>query len=505
MGNCRILVNIIIVTIFTHLNLISFAQEYQNIISNPKFDNVRAEILKHVQEGEIPSMSVAVAQNGKIIWMESFGWANREKMIKATPNTMYSMASISKPIATTGLMVLLDRGLVKLDDPVNKYIAPEKLTAFEGESSHTSIRHILNHTSGLPTHYTCFYLDETNRQPPSYLDSIRRYGILVHPPGAMYQYANFGFGLVGHIIEKVSNTSFSQFMKTEVFLPLGMNHTSINIGPGLEKVAAERYHTDGNPVPFYISDHPGASQVYCSAHDLIHFGMFHLKNLSGSQKQILKPKTIDLMQKDSDPNPENNRYGLGWFLREDEFGYNVVWHTGSMRGVNTMLKMVSSENIAVVVLLNTTSRLRNKIPNDLLGVLLPKFEEGWKKFQDRHQPERKPFKPTPQLIGEWKGEIKTYEEAVPICFIFQEDGDVHVKIDKQMETFLNNVRFNQSNLTGRFYGTIPSGDAKQFPHDISCKLILKENFLSGYVTTNFKTSRSYGNFSSYIYLKKDKE
>ncbi|MCP4726897.1 MAG: beta-lactamase family protein, partial [bacterium] len=336
--------------------LISSISHSQTVtIPNERFNAVKAVIEEAVLNGDIPSMSVAVAKDGKVIWEESFGWANREKMIKATPHTMYSMASISKPIATTGLMILKERDLVDLEKPVNDYIAPAALTAYQGNASDVKVRHVLNHTSGLPVHYTCFYLDEPKNHPPDKTESIRRYGILIHPPGEVYQYANFGFSIADHVISKVSGRSFSDFMKKEVFLPLGMQHASINVGPGLEEYAAERYHSDGQPVPFYISDHPGASQVYCSAHDLIRFGMFHLKNHLPGQEKILKDETIDLMQQVSDPNPDNNNYGLGWFLRKDEYGYDVVWHTGSMRGVNNIIKMVPSENIAVTVLINAGS------------------------------------------------------------------------------------------------------------------------------------------------------
>jgi len=229
-----------------------------------------------------------------------------------------------------------------LEKPVNEYIRPAKLTAFEGDAEDVSIRHILNHTSGLPEHYTCFYFDEPNRQAPPAPESIRRYGILVHEAGEVYQYSNFAFALTDFIISKVTGKSYSEYMKTEVFLPLGMTHASIDIGPGLEKFAAERYHTDGKPVPFYTSDHPGASQVFCSAHDLIRFALFHLKSPLPEQKKILKEETITLMQTESDPNPENNRYGLGWFIRADEYGYSTVYHTGSMRGVNNIVKQESA-------------------------------------------------------------------------------------------------------------------------------------------------------------------
>jgi CubicO group peptidase (beta-lactamase class C family) len=472
-------------------------------VPNPTFEEVRATILEAVTAGEIPSMSVAVARNGEIIWEEAFGWANREEMIPATPHTMYSMASISKPISTTGLMILVERGDVDLTAPVNSYIAPAQLTAFEGDASAATVTHILNHTSGLPVHYSVFYQDEPERQPPPMSESIRRYGILVHPPGAVYQYANFGFGLVSYIISQVSGEPYADFMKTEVFLPLGMTHTSIDVGPGLEEYAAIRYDGNGEPVPFYISDHPGASQVYSSAHDLIRFGLFHLGHTLPEQSQIISQESIDLMKRDSDPNPENDRYGLAWFLSGNEYGYPVVWHTGSMRGTNTMLKFVPGEDIAVVVLVNTASQLRQRIPNDIIGNLLPDYGEGWREARDREGGgAREAFEPGPELLGVWQGQITTYGDTVGVTLSIQADGDVHVEIRGQLGTLMDRVRFADGFLSGTSYGTIPSSDAVAHPHNISYRMLLDGDVLSGYVTTGFTTDRSYGNLSSYVRLER---
>ncbi|MGD2121963.1 MAG: serine hydrolase domain-containing protein [Gemmatimonadota bacterium] len=467
-------------------------------IPNSRFNAVRATILEAIAKGDIPSMSVAVAQDGEIIWEEAFGWADREGMTPATPHTMYSMASISKPITTTGLMILVERGEVDLAEPVNRYIAPAELTAFEGEASAATVTHILNHTSGLPVHYSVFYQDEPGRQPPPFTESVRRYGILVHPPGAGYQYANFGFALADHIITSVSGRPYAEFMKTEVFLPLGMNHTSIDVGPGLEEYAAVRYDGGGNPVPFYVSDHPGASQVFASAHDLIRFGLFHLGHTLPEQTQIISAESIDLMKRDSDPNPENDRYGLGWFLNGDEYGYPIAWHTGSMRGTNTMLKFVPGEDIAVVVLVNTSSELRQIIPRDIIGVLLPDYGERWAAQRDRSRQERASFEPAPELIGEWVGEIRTYDETVPVAITIQADGDVKIKIADQLGTLIDRVRFADGYLSGTSYGTIPSSDARMHRHNIGYRMFLEGDVLSGYVNTQFTANRSYGNFSSYI-------
>ena len=116
-------------------------------------------------------------------------------------------------------------------------------------------------------------------------------------PGERYQYSNLGYGILDHVITRVSGRSYADFMREEVFQPLGLTHTSVNIGPGLEKHQAIRYGTDGLPIPFYDFDHPGGSAVYASAHDLVRFGMFHLKAHLPDQKAILKDQTIDEMQK----------------------------------------------------------------------------------------------------------------------------------------------------------------------------------------------------------------
>ncbi len=473
------------------------------VVPTERFADVKKQLKAAVNKGDIPSVSIAVSKDGEIIWEESFGWANREKMIPATPHTVYSMASISKPMAVTGLMVLQERGKVDLNKPVNDYISPLSLNAFEGESDDASIKHIINHTSGLPVHYTCFYIDEPDNQPPTKTESIRRYGIIVHPPGSTYQYSNFGYSLLDHIIFKVSGQSYTDFMKKEVFLPLGMMRTSIDIGKGMEEYAAERYYSDGSPVPFYISDHPGASQVYSSVHDVIRFGVFHLNYLLEGQYKILTDETLDLMKADSDPDTENNRYGLGWFLREDEFGYPVVWHTGSMAGVNNILKMVPSENIVVAALFNTNTGLRNTIANDIIGELLPDYGEKLQEQRSKERPKPEPWKAVPELTGEWEGELVTYDNRTPVKFVFQEDGDIHVDIKDQFKTLLNSPRYLNKVLTGRFDGTIPSSDGLLHDHFINIKLIFDgTGKLSGYASTSSTTERFYGTFSSYLYLNK---
>src|SRR5919108_2369622 len=108
-----------------------------------RFDSVRAFIRRVMEESAVPSLAVAVARNGEIIWEEGFGLADRERMIAATPHTMYSLASISKPITATGIMKLVERGVVQLDRPVNDYLGEGKLTGLAGDARGATVRRVM--------------------------------------------------------------------------------------------------------------------------------------------------------------------------------------------------------------------------------------------------------------------------------------------------------------------------------------------------------------------------
>src|SRR4026209_469353 len=96
------------------------------------FAPLRTSLQRQLVDQQVPSLAVAVAKDGKIIWEEGFGWADRENRLPATEHTLYSLASISKPITATGLMVLVERGLIDLDRPINDYLGEAKLRARAG-------------------------------------------------------------------------------------------------------------------------------------------------------------------------------------------------------------------------------------------------------------------------------------------------------------------------------------------------------------------------------------
>ena len=458
-----------------------------HLAAQDRFDGVRALIRQQITDGSVPSVAVAVAQHGKIVWEEGFGWANREDRIPATENTMYSLASISKTMTATGLMTLVQAGRINLDKPINDYLGDAKLVARIGNANDATVRRVANHSSGLPLHYQFFYSNEPY-QKPSYDETILRYGNLVTIPGEHFQYSNLGYGIIGYVLSRVSGEGYPDFMRQAVFIKLGLTHTSVGIGPGLEQYQAIRYDDKGAPLPPYDFDHPGASAIYSSAHDLIRFGMFHLKDHLPDQEQILTDASLDAMHKPSMKLAENLMikmtdnagYGIGWMSEDRADGYHAVWHTGGMPGVVTDLTLIPSEDLAVVVLMNQMNRtVILKDVDAIFKVLLPR----WQATPPPPVTPPADFTPGPDLLGTWKGTLHTYQRDLPATLRFLPSGDVQVQLADELTSLLNNVQFKDGWLTGAAWGDVRTDDAER--HRVNTLLFslkLRGNHLNGAVS-----------------------
>jgi CubicO group peptidase (beta-lactamase class C family) len=444
------------------------------LAAQDRFEDTRAYIRAALVEKSVPSVAVAVARDGRIVWEEGFGWADRERRIAATQHTMYSLASISKPITATALMTLVQAGRIDLDRPANGYLGYAKLRARVGDADAATVRRLADHTSGLPLHYQFFYADEPYSRP-SMDETILRYGQLLAAPGERYEYSNLGYGVLDYVIERVSGTSYAEFMRREIFVPLGMAHSSVDIGPGLEAYAATRYSGDGAPLPFYDFDHSGASAVFASAHDLARFALFHLKAHLADQKAILTDAAIDEMHRQSSVEDEDEGYGLGFSLWSKD-GYSVVAHSGAMGGVSTVMRLYPREGLAIVVLSNASSNLPGQIANRVAARLLP----GWTLAPRGGRPAVKAGFAAPEpMRGTWRGELSTYVRNEPFELQFRPDGLVMARLGDQPATLVSEPALDAERFTGLFTGRIGTPDTDHYDYSVSLSLRWRGGVLNG--------------------------
>jgi CubicO group peptidase (beta-lactamase class C family) len=265
---------------------------------------------------------------------------------------------------------------------------------------------------------------------------------------------------------------------------------SVDIPPGMEKQHAMRYGTDGLPIPFYTFDHPGGSAVYASAHDLVRFGMFHLKAKLPDQKAILSDQTIDEMHKATMASGPNAGYGIGWASNIYPGNHLCVSHSGGMGGVATSLRLFPAKKIAIAVLTNSSSPAPHAIADEIMATLLP--DARLKPAAPNNQQEPV-FTPTEQLLGKWEGTIHTYKADIPFTLVVQPDGDIHARLGTQLKSLVNRAEFKDGYLTGDFLGDIGTEDANRTRYVLALSLKLRGEVLNGAVTARSLPSRKPGN------------
>jgi CubicO group peptidase (beta-lactamase class C family) len=474
--------------------------------SPDRFETVRELIRRKLDDGSAPSVAVAVAKHGKIVWEEGFGWADKERKIPATENTMYSLASVSKPFTATGLMTLVQAGKINLDKPIDDYLGEAKLKGWAGDARQATVRRVANHSSGLPLHAQ-FFVRNGPYPVPSDDETIRHYGNIVTVPGQHFQYSNIAYGILGYVVSRVSGQSYADFMRDAVFRKLGLTHTSVDIPAGLDASVAIRYDEKGMPIPLYDSDHPGACAVYSSAHDLIRFGMFHLKDHLAGQAAILSDASIDEMHRSTMNTGKartnnGNGYGVGWGVGDNRAdGYRTLAHGGGMAGVSTELILVPSEDIAVAVLINARDNdSAYPVANAILKVLLPKWQ-----MPVKPQPTPVPFHPDATLLGTWRGILHTYQGDIPATLTIPPNGEPQVKLGTGLASLLNQAQFQDGELTGRAWGDLGIEDAQRRQgYTLSFGLNLRGNVLSGPVSAASVAGDSVngGSLTQWLELKK---
>lgn len=442
-----------------------------------RFEAIRERIRADLVDYSIPSVAVAVVQNGKIVWEQGFGWADREQRLAATEHTVYSLASVTKPMTGTGLMTLVQAGRIDLERPINDYLGAAKLRARVGDVNLATVRRVADHSSGLPVHWQFFYADEPYRQP-SIDATILHYGNLVTAPGERFNYTNLGYGILDHVISRISARAFADFMRQEVFLPLGMTRSSVELASALRPYAATRYGTDGLPLPDYTANHPGASAVYSSVHDVARFALFHLQAHLADQKAILTDASLDEMHRRTTDRGAGFGYGLGFEVSQVH-GYRMVHHSGGMDGVATNLMLFPDQRLGIVVLQNSRTHAGPSIAELIAHEMLP----NWPLVNWVDRPSTTTPYQTPQpLRGIWKGVLATYVADVPLELRFTANDTVEVRLGGQLATLVDQPRFQDRSFNGDFKGRIGTPDTDQYDYTISLALKLRGNVLNGAAT-----------------------
>ncbi|MDF2190452.1 serine hydrolase [Paraflavitalea sp. CAU 1676] len=307
------------------------------------------------------SGTILVAQKGKVLLHQGYGFKDQQQRSLNDTNTLYQIASVTKPFTSTLIGQLVIAGKLSLTDKLQQFYP-----GFPHGDSIT-IGHLLTHTAGL-WDYTrdVELMEEQTARSFSQEEIIRVFKDqpLDFAPGTGWSYCNAGYFLLGGIIEKKTGLSYEQAMRKYVFTPLGMRHSAFDFRNLVSVDKAIGYYADSSEAPskkapVVDSTVPwSAGSIYSTAGDLYQW-------YRGLKSRVIIPQHW----LDSAWLPRKNKYGYGW-MTDSVFGRRVVSHSGGIFGFRSAFWMLPKEDVCIVVLSNMETMSREEIARRLLAVVL---------------------------------------------------------------------------------------------------------------------------------------
>ncbi len=337
-------------------------------------DHLEAE----TQNSDVTSASVLVARHGKVILHRGFGKLNPHPDSPATqPDTIYLLASISKPVSVCGLMLLVEGGKVVLSDPVQRYL-PE----FQGDhKDQVKVWHLLSHTSGMPDMLPANVELRRAHAPLSEFVAGALQTSLLYAPGTQFAYQSMGTLLAAEITERVSGNRLRDFLRQEIFEPLNMKSSVLGLdGLSIKDTAiVQENHGDsensrrwGPNSPYWrdMGHHPWGG-LHSTAGDLAILLQTFLNSGEYGQFRLFSPMTTAAMTRNHN-STIGAPWGLGWALRD-----SPVWnYFGNLASAGTFGHVGATGTVAwadparqlIVVLLTTRSHRREVLLNSISNI-----------------------------------------------------------------------------------------------------------------------------------------
>lgn len=319
------------------------------------FDAVDDYVTAAIQQHNIPGIQLAVTQGDQVVFSRSYGTAGGQQAV--TPETPFYIGSQSKSFTAMAVMQLVEQGKLALDEPVQSYL-PWFRVADEQASAEITVRHLLQHTSGLSeAGYVEAFPPDTSLEVLARDLSRAR---LTARPGEVMQYFNPGYSLLGLLIETVSGQSYGDYISEHIFAPLKMTHSfadpqaaqAAGLAQGYAQVfmlalpSDQTYYRYEQPAGFLIS----------SASDLARYAMALLNGGELEGARVLSPESVTLI---FTPNAaSDSTYGFGWYISE-YYGEPQITHGGDSERFHTAVLLLPQRKMSLVMLVNENHLIKD--------------------------------------------------------------------------------------------------------------------------------------------------
>lgn len=314
--------------------------------------------------------AILVAKNKKIVYNSQVGFADFKKKTPLNETSIFQLASVSKQFTAAAIMLLNERNQIKLTDTVNKFFP-------DFPYEHVTIKNLLNHTAGLPKYFWVAEHKWQQKKAPTNIEmmdlleasNVQRF----FKPGRNFDYSNTGYFVLASIVEKISGTSFSSFLKTNIFEPLEMKHSYVysfeNDSIKKNQLEGYRLHRGWRHLKIRSTVNDaivGDKNVYTTAEDLFKW------TLGLNTGRLLTKGSLDLMySKGETVYGREVPYGFGFRIKTS--GQKSIYHHGRWNGFSTGLTKYLEDDLVVIVLEHTSYNAMRSLNKKIKNIVAENF------------------------------------------------------------------------------------------------------------------------------------
>ncbi len=338
-------------------------------------DRLEPAIARTLVDYGLAGLAISIVHHRQLVYAKGFGVRNVDTHAPVTPESLFHLASISKPFVATAIMQLVERGLIDLAAPVVRYLP--YFTLDDARVGELTVQQMLSHMAAMPNVWEYYwYAPETDAGAlERYVRSLAQEK-LIGDPGAAYEYSNAAYEVLGDVIAKVSGQSFEAYMRAHILDPLGMRHSTFlraEVAPALATTPhfGLPVRTLGNAYPYHRG-HAPSSTLHSNMIDFSRWAIANLNRGELDGVRILQPESYDLLWRryvETGDEGWGEAVGLSWFLGTYH-KQPTVHHGGSDPGFQAEFAMLPERGDAVLVAINSNAAGADTILDATLDLLL---------------------------------------------------------------------------------------------------------------------------------------
>jgi CubicO group peptidase (beta-lactamase class C family) len=323
------------------------------------FSAVDAYVERQMEALKIPGLALSIVQGNQVAYMHGYGKSGPDGR-PVTAQTAFMIGSTTKSFTALAIMQLVEAGKLELDTPVQTYL-PWFHVIDPQVSAQITLRQLLNQTGGFSTSTGRQELAAHDQSDNAIETSVRRLADveLAHSPGAVHEYSNVNFNILGLIVQTVSGQTYESYVQEHIFDPLGMRHSFTSQEEAMKGGMATGYRSwFGTPRPGNVPYNRGnlpSGYLICSGEDLAHYLIAQLNDGRYGDASVLSPEGVAEMHKAAVPTESTDiYYGMAWYV-ETRNGVTVISHSGVNANFLTSMLMIPEEKLGVAVTFNMFS------------------------------------------------------------------------------------------------------------------------------------------------------